>query len=111
MSADKFDNGADKRRWELLPVSSIREVLKVLEYGAYTKPRPDGQFGYGEWNWVKGMEWSRLYAAVMRHMTAWWWDKESVDPESSEHPLAHAVCGLLFLIHYDLMEKGEDNRP
>jgi hypothetical protein len=42
----------------------------------------------------------RYFAALMRHLTAWW-DGERADPESGLHHLAHAGCCLLFLIWFD----------
>lgn len=95
----KYDD--NKRRWDLFPWSSAEEIVKVLEFGAKK---------YGDHNWRKGMSWSRLFAATCRHLFAWWWGKEDVDPESGLSHLAHAGCCILFALDYVLTKKGTDNR-
>jgi hypothetical protein len=66
----KDDSGKDP--WHLLPWDAVRAIVKVLAFGTdkYT-PR----------NWERGMAWSRPYAGLMRHMTAWW-EGEGADPET-----------------------------
>lgn len=74
----------------------------------YGISRPQNQTG--ERNWEKGMRWNRPFAALMRHMWAWW-RREEADPETGLSHLAHAGCCLLFLIAYEKRVIGEDNRP
>jgi hypothetical protein len=93
-------NDADKLPWHLLPSDAIDDVLEVLQYGA-------GK--YGERNWERGMEWSRPFSALMRHMWAWW-RGETYDPESGKPHLAHAACCVLFLVAYERRGVGVDNR-
>ncbi len=86
----KFDGG--KYRHSLLPPGVLKEVIKVLEYGAEK---------YGENNWQQLTDGRRrYYDAAMRHMDAW---KEGVkiDEESGLHHLAHAMCSLMFLVWLD----------
>jgi hypothetical protein len=64
----------------------------------------------GDRNWEKGMAYSRLYAATMRHMTAWW-EGETADPETGFSHLSHAGCCVLFLMAYELRGIGSDDRP
>ena len=96
MSSDegrKYDDG--KPRWDLLPIDGISPIVDVLTYGAkkYTTPTSPG-----EENWRKVDEPKRrYYAALLRHMTAWW-TGEKIDKESGLPHLAHAGCCLLFLI-------------
>lgn len=91
-----------KQRWDLLPMSAINEVVKVMNYGA-TK--------YDDHNWKKGIQYSRSYSATMRHLYSWWQDKESEDSETGISHLAHAICNLLFLLHFELEgEKHLDDR-
>lgn len=83
---------AGKHRWTLMPWASVCEVLAVLEYGA-TKYSPD--------NWQRVPDARVRYAnAAMRHMVAWI-QGEQCDAESGLSHLAHAVCCLLFLLHFD----------
>jgi hypothetical protein len=94
----KLDQG--KIPLELLPFESLSEVGKVLAFGAEK---------YGRYNWRSGMEWTRLVGAVLRHLFAWT-SGESKDPESGLSHLAHAACGVLFLLAYELNTVGVDDR-
>lgn len=95
----KFDE--DKLPWHLLPPDAVEEIVKVLHFGA-------GK--YGDRNWEKGMAWHRPFAALMRHMWAWW-RREEADPETGLSHLAHAGCCLLFLLAYEKRVIGSDDRP
>jgi hypothetical protein len=99
LEGKKFDDG--KLPYDLLPSDAVEEIVKVLQFGA-TK--------YGDRNWEKGMAWSRPFAALMRHMWAWW-RREEKDPETGLSHLAHAGCCILFLLSYEKRMIGEDNRP
>jgi hypothetical protein len=98
---NKHDTG--KRRWHLLPSEAAEEVVRVLEFGA-TK--------YGDYNWQKGLEYSALFNATERHLRAWWYRREDVDPESGISHLAHAACNILFLLSFVIWGRSElDDRP
>ena len=94
----KHDQG--KLPWHLLPGDAIDPVLRVLDYGA-TK--------YAPRNWEAGMDWSRPFGAMMRHMWAWWMGEDK-DKETGESHLAHAACCLLFLLAYEQRRIGNDDR-
>lgn len=85
----------DKLRWDLLPNSALKGVIRALMHG--TKE-------YDDHNWKKGAEWSRYYNSAMRHLTDWW-EGEDNDPDSDLNPLYHAMCCLVFLSYYS--ERGE----
>ena len=54
----KYDHS--KIRWDLLPFDAISEIAKVMTLGAIKyEPR----------NWEKGMNWSRAFGAIQRHLT------------------------------------------
>lgn len=95
----KHDQG--KAPWHLLPPDAMDEVLKVLDYGANK---------YAARNWEAGMDWSRPFSAMMRHMWAWW-SGEDIDQESGLSHLAHAACCVLFLLAYNKRFDGYDDRP
>jgi len=95
----KFDTG--KPRYDLLPPELLAAVADVLMFGASK---------YGERNWEKGMSWGRPFAALMRHMWAWW-RGEDRDPETGLSHLAHAACCVAFLLAYECREIGTDDRP
>lgn len=86
----KFDAG--KPRTELLPWPALFEVAKVLTHGAEE---------HGDWNWRKGMSYSRLIGATLRHIGAWA-DGKNIDPQWGLSHLAHAACDILFLLTYEL---------
>jgi hypothetical protein len=91
MNGIKHD--ADKPRIDLVPPSGIIEAAKVFTYGAEI---------YGEHNWKRGIAFSRLYAALQRHMLAWWGGEDD-DQESGLPHLSHALANLCMII--DLREK------
>jgi len=94
----KRDSG--KPPMQLLPMRALTIVSQVLAHGA-GKYKPHG--------WRRGMEWSRLIGGVLRHFCAWA-EGEDKDPETGLSHLAHAACGVLFLLEYELTGKGVDDR-
>ena len=94
------DDG-DKVRLELLPSEIIEALGKVLTFGAVK---------YDDRNWEKGMKWSRVFGAAMRHMWAWW-RGEKADPETGYSHLWHAAACISFLVAYEERQVGEDDRP
>lgn len=98
----KYDAGKDP--WDLVPWDAVRCVVQVLAFGA-KKYRPRG--------WEAGMAWSRLYAALQRHLVAWW-NREGVDPDTGYSHLWHAMCCVMFLVAYELRGGSHldyDDRP
>lgn len=94
----KFDHG--KAPLGLISRTAQIEEARVLAFGAEK---------YARHNWRKGMEWSRLVDAALRHLTAWN-EGEDVDPETGISHLAHARCDLGFLIEYQAKQLGTDDR-
>ncbi len=94
----KDDTG--KLPWDLLPGDALEEIVKVLDFGARK---------YAPRNWERGMAWSRPFAALMRHMWAWWGGQDK-DPETGISHLAHAGCCLFFLLGYEKRRIGVDDR-
>lgn len=108
MEASKFDS--DKPSIHLIPAEFIFAISTVLGFGAKK---------YQEWNWSKGMAWSRCYSACMRHMWSWWSGQGpssknfafgDLDDETQFSHLWHAACCILFLICYEEWDIGEDDR-
>lgn len=90
MSPIKYDT--NKTCWHLIPFDALEPVAKVLEFGAQK---------YSPWNWCenKGFSWTRVFSATLRHLFSWV-KGEDLDSETNLPHLAHAVCNLLFLLHY-----------
>ncbi len=86
---------------DLVPPELLTAVAPILAFGAEK---------YGERNWEKGMKWSRVFGALMRHMWAWW-GGQNVDEETGKSHLWHAGCCIAFLIAYEQRKTGEDDRP
>jgi hypothetical protein len=99
MPGRKDDHHKDP--WHLLPFDAVRCIVVVLAFGARK---------YAPRNWENGMDWSRPFAALMRHLTAWW-EGEKVDADTGFSHLWHAGCCVLFLIAYEIRGIGRDDRP
>lgn len=95
-------NDAEKPRTDLIPVDVMLAVTRVLTIGARK---------YADRNWEKGMNWSRPYGAILRHVWAWW-QGEDLDLETNEHHLAHAICECMFALAFALRKMDKfDDRP
>lgn len=81
-------NDAGKVGLHLLPPGALFEIAQVLDFGVKK---------YAAWNWSKGMAASRLFAAALGHLWAWWCGEEN-DPETNLPHLAHLGCCVLFLL-------------
>ena len=107
MTEDEFRKGEgrkddqDKLRMELLPPEFLEATASILTFGAKK---------YDDRNWEKGMAWSRVYGALMRHLWSWWKGDVS-DPETGKSHLWHACCCLAFLVTYEQRKVGTDDRP
>ena len=100
LEAVKHDSGTDKPPMGLIPQASLKEVAKVLEFGAKK---------YARHNWRLGMDYSRLYDAAYRHIGAFI-EGEDTDPETGLSHIAHATCCMLFLLEYTIKGSGTDDR-
>jgi hypothetical protein len=106
----KKDDG--KVRIDLIPSEVIFALATILTFGAKK---------YADRNWEKGILWGRVFAALMRHMWAWWAGKGptsksflfgELDDETKHSHLWHALCCIAFLVAYE--ERGMtqfDDRP
>ena len=98
--ARKSAESATKPRLDLLPTAAVEQIAEVLTFGAAK---------YDDNNWCRGTRWGRYYAALLRHVFAWWRGENS-DPETGMSHLAHAGCCLLFLMEYQRNGRGTDDR-
>lgn len=81
----KFDSG--KPAMSLLDRTALEETAAVLKFGAEK---------YAPHNWRKGIKFSRLTDAALRHIYAFI-DGENTDHESGLTHMGHAMCCLMFL--------------
>lgn len=77
-----------------------RETARALTYGANK---------YERHNWRKGMAWSRLVDAALRHFDAYA-SGDVLDAESGCHHLGNLGACLMFLIVYEREGLGTDDR-
>lgn len=96
VSATGGEKGVKAERYDLLPKPGLDAIARCFGFGA-TK--------YQDHNWRKGYEWSKSFAAAMRHLTAFW-EGETLDPESGLPHLAHAGFHILVMLTW-LQEQGE----
>lgn len=86
----KADEG--KPRFGLIPPKFLRALAELFTAGAKK---------YSDWNWYLGMNYSRVYDAMMRHQNAWW-DGEKYDPIDGQHHLISAAWCACVLFIYDM---------
>lgn len=96
--ARKDDEG--KLRYDLVPPHALEELVQVYTMGAAK---------YGDRNWQKGLTWGRVFAAIMRHLWAFW-GGEDLDPEDGVPHLAHAAWGCFALLEYQREHPDLDDR-
>jgi hypothetical protein len=97
-TGEKKDDG--KERMDLLSSVAIGELARVLTFGCKK---------YSPNNWRLGIAWSRVIGAVLRHIFAWM-RGQTYDPETGINHLAHAMCGIMFLLEYEETHKELDDR-
>lgn len=94
-------NDIGKIRVDLLPPGPLIEIAEILTFGAKK---------YEEYNWSKGIKYSRVFGACLRHLWDWWRGEDN-DPETGKSHLAHAGCCILFLLQYVRSRRSFDDRP
>jgi hypothetical protein len=98
----KLDEG--KTRWDLWSPDALEATANVLEFGARK---------YEEHNWAKGLKYSRVFRALLGHLWDFWRGRKN-DEETGLPHLAHAMCCLMFLLHYECNRRKYrpfDDRP
>ena len=97
----KFDS--EKLRWDLLPFDALEEVVKVYTYGA-TK--------YEDRNWEKGIKYSRIIGALLRHLVARISGKIFNKDDGGVRHTAQIAWNALALLAYELRGMVEfDDMP
>lgn len=98
-AAVKHDDS--KPRHDLIPAEIVDALAAILTFGAQK---------YGARNWESGFRWGRVFAALMRHLWAWW-RRSGPDEETGFSHLWHAAACLAFLVAFEARGAGEDDRP
>lgn len=94
--------GAEKAEVDKVPPALLLATAEAMAFGARK---------YGPYNWrTAKISSSVYYAAMMRHITAWW-DGEDYAPDSKVHHLAHAAASIALLLDTMGSDLLNDNRP
>lgn len=108
VSSSGAEKGVKLERFDLIPVGAMRYVARHFGIGASK---------YKDRNWEKGYEFSKSYAALQRHLHAFWsgedMDTDPSLPEPTPH-LAAAAFHVLALLHYSTNQSRYeefDDRP
>ena len=96
-----YKHDTEKVQMSLADPIALHALCTVLTHGAEK---------YGAYNWLEGMDWSRVYDAALRHLNAFW-NGEDIDPESGFPHVDHALCNLMILTRYTRTHQKLDNRP
>ena len=100
VSSTGAEKGTKIERFDLLPTQALAKIARHFGVGA-AKYAPN--------NWRKGYEWSKSYAALQRHLTAFW-GGEDYDEETGSPHLAAVGFHVLVLLTYMDEQPGFDDR-
>ena len=89
-----------KLRYDLIPVRPLADLAEVYTVGAKT---------YTDRNWEQGIKWSRILAAMFRHLEAFR-GGENRDKESGCYHLASVAWGAFALLEYQRTHPDLDDR-
>lgn len=95
--ADKKDTG--KPPCDLLSPIALLEVSRVLAFGAKK---------YASHNWRKGLPFSKVIAAIMRHVYRRMCG-EVIDPETGLSHAAAIMCEAMFLTEFEITMPDRDD--
>ena len=99
------DTGAKKgsklARFDLVPASPLFQLAE--HYGRGAKK-------YAARNWEGGYDWSLSYAALNRHLWAWW-NGEDIDPETGSNHMTAVAWHAFALLEFLETHPEKDDRP
>lgn len=96
VSSTGGEKGVKPERLDLIPREGLEAIARVYAFGAEK---------YADHNWRRGYEWGKSYAALQRHLLAFW-AGETFDEESGLPHLAHAGFHVMALLTW-LEQDGE----
>lgn len=100
MTKPGFKNDEGKTRYDLIPPLPLKALAHVYTMGA-------GK--YTDHNWRKGMAWSRIIGAMMRHIEAFR-SGISYDPKDGQHVLGSVAWCAFALMEYERTHPELDDR-
>lgn len=87
-----FKADDQKARMSLIPPKFLKALAELFTMGAKK---------YSLYNWWLGMDYSRVYDAMIRHSNAFW-DGEQFDPTDGQHHLISTAWNACVLYMYDI---------
>jgi len=95
----KFNKG--KLRYDLIPPDTFEKLVEAITHGSLK---------YDDNNWMLVVKENRndYIGSMFRHIEKYRMGVKS-DEDSGLHPLAHAMCCMMFLLWEDTQEKGKDD--
>lgn len=88
------DNGAFREDASNKSRPDLISPLALLQLGEWAK---DGANKYGDWNYIKGMPYSRYVSAIQRHLLKW------QSGQRDECHLSAIAWNALALLHHELV--------
>lgn len=99
VSATGGEKGVKDERFDLIPIGALTQL--AAHYGAGARKYDDNQ-------WRKGYEWSKSYAALMRHITQFWNGEDFDEETGSNHLACVAWHAFTLLTFYDEFPEFDD---
>lgn len=95
------EKGTKLARFDLIPTGALTRLAEHFGRGASK---------YDDRNWERGYKWSLSYAALCRHLFAWW-GGEDIDPETGSHHLDAVMWHSMVLRTFVDEFQDKDDRP
>lgn len=90
----KRDTQKGKPKYGLISPFAMKRLAMLMVRGAEK---------YGEWNWSKGMPFSRFYDSAERHLKQFY-----MNEESSEDHLAAVLFNIMCIIHFQEIGREQE---
>ena len=104
VSATGGEKGQKLARFDLIPAGPLWKLAEIYGVGAKK---------YAERNWERGYEWSKSYAALMRHLNLFW-QGEDIDDGPGGTGLPHLTCAAFHVFALEEFTRTHpefDDRP
>lgn len=96
-SGGRKDDSGKPARFDLIPPEALWALAELYGKGALK---------YAPRNWEAGINYGRVYAALMRHLEAWRMG-EAYDPDNGQHHLISVIWNAVALYTYEQRGLGE----
>ena len=93
--------GSKLARYDLIPHEALHALAEHFGRGAEK---------YDDRNWERGYDWALTFAALNRHLWAWW-SGEDVDPETGSNHMTAVAWHAFVAVTFQARSLGRDSRP